>query len=102
MYSTALLILYVICESDELFYSIRNSYVKLGQSWLSKFRDIPIIRLVIQMINLELSVEECLTMWSQISNKIERLSKSYLQSEGVDISWLELQGEVDTIEVIEK
>ena len=102
MYSIALLILYVLCESDELFFSIRNNFVITGQSWMSQFRNIPVISMAIQMMNLEPSVGECLTLWEQISDEVVRLSKTYFKSKGIDTSWLEFQSEVDSIEVMEK
>ena len=93
MYSVGLLVLYVMCDSDELFYSIRNNYVKTGQSWLPAFRDIPLIKLVIQMMNLELSVQECKSQWQQISDTVEIISESNLELQhGVDVTWLKLQG----------
>ena len=97
MYSVGLLILYVMCESDELFYCIRNNYVRTGQSWLPEFRNIPLIKLVIQMMNLELSVQECIKQWEEISEEVEIISKSYLESEyGIDVTWLELRGETES------
>ena len=101
-YSIGLLILYVMCESDDLFFSIRNNFVKLGQSWIPSFRSIPLIKLVIQMINLELSVEECKRQWAEISDTVEIISKRYLESQyGVDVKWLKLQSGMKSI-VIEK
>ena len=103
MYSIALVMLYVMCETEELFYSIRNNIVESAQSWLPKFRKIPLIELVIQMMNLELRVQECRTQWDKISNKVEKISKSYLKSEcGVDVTLLDLQAEIESFESIEE
>ena len=94
MYSIGLLILYVMCESDELFYSIRNNIVKDGESWIWKFRNIPLIELVIQMINFELTVEECRQRWEEVSDKVEKISKIRLELEyNFDVTCLESREE---------
>ena len=72
MYSVGLLILYVMCESDDLFYSIRNNYVRTGQSWVPEFRNIPLIKLVIQMIDLELNVQQCQDQWNEMVDTVEQ------------------------------
>ena len=99
VYSARLLILYLMCESEEVFYSIRNNYVENGQLWLPVFRKIPLIKLVIKMINLELSVQESRDQWEQISDSVQKISKEYLMSIGVPASCLKLQGEDNSDEV---
>ena len=102
MYSIGLLMLYVMCDSDDLFYSIRHNIVETGEPWLLNFRETPVVKLVMQMMNLELTVKECFSRWERISEKVERLSKCYFASHGVDTTWLEFQGEADSFKTIEK
>ena len=80
MYSTGLLILYVMCDSTDLFYILRNSCLPDRQTWVDDFREDPVIELVIDMINLKISVRECLASWNERSDFVEILSVSSLSS----------------------
>ena len=53
LFSMGLVILYLHCEDDELFYAIRDNYVLFSSSsmqWVNRFRSSPALRLVCQMI----------------------------------------------------
>ena len=78
MYSVALLILYVMCDSRDLFYRLRDNYIESGQFWMVKFREDPMIKLVINMMNLKLSVQQCKDIWTEISDQIDVLNDSDL------------------------
>ena len=71
MYSTGLLILYVMCDSRDLFYRLRDNYVQGWQPWINEFRKDPLIELVIRMMGLKLSVEQCKKRWEEISTCVE-------------------------------
>ena len=72
MYSTALLMLYMMCDSRHLFYRLRDNYIEgngtLEPPWMAEFRADPLIELVIDMMNLKPSVKECIDRWDKISN----------------------------------
>ena len=68
MYSVALLILYVMCNSRHLFYRLRDNYIGLNEHWLVDFRADPLIELVIDMMSLKPTVQECLARWEEMDN----------------------------------
>ena len=70
MYSVALLILYVMCDSRELFYRLRDNYIEGQPYWMNEFRAEPLIELVIDMMNLKPTVQECIDRWKQISDRV--------------------------------
>ena len=80
MYSVGLLILYVMCESRDLFYRLRDNYIESNQEWLIKFREEPIIDLVMKMMNLKLAVQEASQKWNEISVVVDFLQRSLLTS----------------------
>ena len=95
MYSIALLMLYVMCDTKEIFYCIRNNSVEDDEPWLPNFREIPFIKLVMRMMSLELDVKQCRDQWTEISDTVQRISKSYLMETcGVGLTSLELKGEI--------
>ena len=80
MYSVGLLVLYVMCESRDLFYRLRDNYIEPGQEWLSDFREEPVIDFVMKLMNLELSVKEARQKWDEISGDVGLLERSLLTS----------------------
>ena len=83
MYSIGLLVLYIMCESRELFYRIRDNYVKPEEKWLAKLRrEEEVIAFVMDMINLKLNVQDARQQWDEISEYIDYLlSKSRIEKE---------------------
>ena len=81
MYSTGLLLLYVMCDSSQLFHLLRNNYITGCQQWVGQFRKDPLIELVIDMMGLKKSVQECVDRWNEISDYMEILSISSLSFE---------------------
>ena len=79
-YSVGLLILYVMCESKELFYRLRDNYCQLDyfRDCLDDFEEEPLIKFVKDMMNRKLTVEECIERWNEISVDVEILTKNYL------------------------
>ena len=80
MFSIGLLILYTMCDTCELFYRLRDNYVKPEETWLAKLRSEElIINLVIKMMKLELTVNDAQQYLADISNDIKKkLTKSLL------------------------
>ena len=79
MYSMGLMILYVMCETTELFYCLRDNYVERREMWLETFRNQPLITFVLDMINLDIDVRNCIERWCKISSEIkEVVSQDYL------------------------
>ena len=79
-YSIGLLILYVMCESEELFYRLRDNYVDSGADWMDDFRNDLLVNFVIQMMNLELSVQESLVKWDVIAPATDIITRSLLKT----------------------
>ena len=98
MYSVALLILYVMCDNRDLFYRLRDNYVVDEELWLTQFREEPLIELVLDMMNLNLSVQQCKKRWAELSEYIENpVDESFLVMEcGIPRRWLEVQDSMDT------
>ena len=63
MYSTGLLVLYVMCESRQLFYRLRDNYIYSSELWLERFRKDPLIELIVDMMSLKPSVQQCIQRW---------------------------------------
>ena len=94
--SMALLMLYVMCESRHLFYRLRDNYVQGRPSWLEYFRADPLIELVIDMMSLKLTVQECIDRWEEISSQVWFLAEIDL-AELFEIPWclFEVQDNLD-------
>ena len=92
MYSTGLLMLYVMCETRDLFYRLRDNYVDSSELWLEKFRKEPLIELVIDMMELRISVQQCKERWDKISDCVEILTEFNLCMEyKIPRYWFEAQ-----------
>ena len=98
MYSTALLILYVMSDSRELFYRLRDNYIEGQSPWLTEFRADPLIALVINMMSLKLTVHQCIERWAGIANSVWLLREIDL-NEMYDIPWpyFQIQDNLDAI-----
>ena len=79
-YSTALLILYVMCQSEELFYRLRDNYAESGVAWLEAFKTAPLTKFVISMMNYELSAIESLEQWNTVAELAEVITWTLLTS----------------------
>ena len=81
-----------MCESRDLFYRIRDNYVYSSELWLEKFRKDPLIELVIDMMELRVTVQQCKEKWDEISDSVELLTESNLCMEfRVPRYWFEVQ-----------
>ena len=93
MYSTGMLILYVMCENEQIFYKLRNNYVEHPGDWLSEFRKDPLIKFVIDMRNLNLTVQECRDQWDKIHDQLEIISEDFLIDK-IGTEWLRTQDNI--------
>ena len=94
MYSVGLLVLYVMCESRDLFCRLRDNYVESDKEWSIKFREEPLVSFVIKMMNLEFNVFDAGRKWDEISNIVNFLSRSFLGLE-IPSSCLDVQDNMD-------
>ena len=83
LYSMGLVILYLLCEDEELFYAIRDNYVPFlstSQPWLTKFRNSPALLLICQMIEplpkSQCDLDNCAKQWQNM--RIEVINRSQL------------------------
>ena len=96
MYSTALLILYVMTDSRHLFYRLRDNYIDGRPYWLYQFRADPLIELVIDMMRLKPSVQECINRWGEISNRVRFLKELDLTDDyEIPLRMFEIQDNLD-------
>ena len=94
MFSVGWLILRLLSVNQNMFYCLRDNFVAdTTKPWMVKFRSLPEIDLVLQMINLENqpSVETMINEWSQISSKVTLINRSKLVSLGVPRNYLQTQ-----------
>ena len=96
-YSTALIVLYIMCDTRETFYAIRDNYIVNNPQWLKRFRENKLINFVKQMLELKLSPEKCVEKWNQISDQLEVLSANFLSEIGVDSRFLGVQDHMDKL-----
>ena len=97
-YSVGLLLLYVMCDSRDVFYRLRDNYLDFDtcEAWLDEFREDPLIDIVLNMMNGKLSVEQCIERWDQQSKDIEILTEDFLRDIcRVPRRWLEIQDNMD-------
>ena len=96
MYSTGLLVLYVMCNSRHLFYRLRDNYIGLNEPWLSKFRADPLIALVMDMMSLKPTVQECLERWEEMENEAFLMEIDLIDCYGVPRVLLEVQDDMNS------
>ena len=91
LYSVGLVILYLLCEDDELFYSIRDNYTEQGATWTNDFRQLPEIDLIRKMVNplCKPTLESCEQQWQSL--KIVLITRQRLLNIGVPKTFLHLQ-----------
>ena len=86
VYSMGWVILWMMCESKELFYALRDNFVNnVNQQWVAKFRSLPEIQLVLKMTDLlnPLSVDDVKTQWQKIMPNVQLITISRLRQLGV-------------------
>ena len=85
IYSAGLVILRLLCESKELFQSLRDNYVGVAPAWLSRFRGMTEINFVMKLVDLEapLPVQQIKNEWSLIKPSVRMISRQRLLRLGV-------------------
>ena len=101
MYSTGMLLLYVLCEDTELFYALRDNYVpdyEYNKPWMTTFRKMPEIEFVMKMMDLgnQPTVDECVAEWEGIKESVEMITRVRLSFVPVDL--LKVQYETNDLE----
>ena len=91
MYSVAMLILYVMCDSRHLFYRLRDNYIGLNEPWLDEFRADPLIELVMDMMSQKPTVQECLERWEEMENEDFLMEIDLIEDYEVPRAVLEVQ-----------
>jgi len=84
MYSVGLIILYLLVDDAELFYCLRDNFVRddyANQSWMATFRSMPEIQFVMEMMDLgnQPTVAECEREWRSIQHKVSRITRMRLE-----------------------
>ena len=101
LYSVGLISLYLLCAEIETFYCLRDNFVdRIQSSWIKKFRSLPEISIILDMINLvnPMSIEECLHRWNQ-TDRVKLITRKRLIKEiRVPSDLLEPQYKDDTKE----
>ena len=95
MYSVAMLILYVMCDSRHLFYRLRDNYIGLNEPWLDEFRADPLIELVMDMMSLKPTVQECLKRWEEMENNDFLMEIDLIEDYEIPRALLEIQDNLD-------
>ena len=94
VYSMGWVILWLMCESKELFYALRDNFVKnVNRLWVGNFRNLPEIQLVLKMTDLlnPLSVDEVKIEWQKIMPSLQLITKLRLGRLGVPVTLLKPQ-----------
>ena len=94
MLSVGWLILRILAVDESFFHCLRDNFVTdTTKPWMIKFRSLPEIEFVLQMINLENqpTVETIINEWSQISSKVTLIHRSKLVGLGVPRNYLQPQ-----------
>ena len=91
IYSMGMIILWLFCESKELFYALRDNFVQNRQEqWLTRFRRLHEIQLVMKMLDLcnPLSIENVKTEWQKVMPNLQLITESNLLKLGVPANLL--------------
>ena len=90
VYSAGLVILLLLCESKELFQSIRGNYIGIKHLWLSRFRGLIEINFVMKLLDLDapLTVQQVKTDWSLIKPNVRMITRQKLLTLGVPAVFL--------------
>ena len=93
MYSMGLIILRLLCDKKDLFYALRDNWVELSQETKRNFNNIPEIKLVRKMTNLnnQPTIDVVASEWTQIKPFVQIITESRLIDLGVPASSLVLQ-----------
>ena len=94
VYSMGWVILYMMCESKELFYALRDNFIKSpNQNWVANFRNLPEIQLVLRMTDLlnPPSVDDVRAEWQKMMANVQLITTTRLHQLGVPSTLLKPQ-----------
>ena len=94
IYSVGWICLRLLCESKELFLSLRNSYVEdVTKQWMTDFGHMNEINFVSKMVGLKtpLTIHQVKYHWNQIRSSVRMIDISRLQKFGVPSRYLRVQ-----------
>ena len=94
IYSIGLICLRLLCESKELFLSLRDNYVEdVNEPWMTDFRSMIEIEFICKLVDLNSppTVQEIKDHWSQIRTNVQMIDKPRLSATGVPRNSLRLQ-----------
>ena len=94
IYSVGWVCLRLLCESKELFLSLRDNYVEdTNASWMTRFRNMPEIDFVYKLVALDSppTVQQVQDQWKRIRSSVQMIDMSRLRDIGVPKSSLQLQ-----------
>ena len=94
MFSVGWLCLHLLCESKDLFLSLRDNYVEdVDAEWMTGFRSMTEINFVHKLVDLESqpSVEQVKDHWNRIKPSVKMIDIPRLEEIGVPRSSLPLQ-----------
>jgi len=97
MYSTGLMVLYLLVEDVDVFYCLRDNYIEdTSQTWLANFRNMPEIEFVMKMISLKKqpTVAEVKQDWIKLKSNVNLITRSRLSD--VPSNLLTLQHQLNT------
>ena len=85
-----------MCDSRDLFYRLRDNYVENCESWLAEFRADPLIQLVMNMMSLKPTVQECIYRWYLMSDNVCFLMElDFMDYYGIPWCCFEIQDNLD-------
>ena len=94
MFSVGWLCLRLLCDSEELFRSLRENYVEdVDAGWMTLFRDMTEIKFINKLIDLgsQPTVQQVKNDWNQIKSSVQMIDELLLVAIGVPRRRLRLQ-----------
>ena len=93
MFSMGLVILRLLCDDRDIFYALRDNWVNLQSTVRQKFNNMPEIKLVNKIMNLDNqpTIQNAEKEWKTIRSSVQTITESRLNGLGVPSSSLQLQ-----------
>ena len=91
-YSFGLLVLYLLTEDDELFYTLRDNYTTSPPypRWLVDFKDLPEIKIIRNMMD-PTNRRSSKSDWAKLGSNVQMITRQRLSSLHIDSFYLTLQ-----------
>ena len=93
MFSMGLIILRLLCEDKYIFYALRDDWVNLSQSARQNLNNMPEMKLVLKMMNLnnQPTITDTEIEWKKIKSSVQTITVSRLNTLGVPTSSMQLE-----------